>query len=145
MMIDTATAVRFPAGANVCSSTAISRDSLPLFPLYNFYIFLIFVFFQFIKSFRTWFKGSTKLRLLVFLEFHAFSRQPTENNTFVVVDYRHTWNLEEVNALHISSRPLIRSGSFTVPWYWLLNLLFSFLIVNAKLNWEFQFGIFIIY
>ncbi|KAF2312222.1 hypothetical protein GH714_028600 [Hevea brasiliensis] len=31
-------------------------------------------------------------------------------------NYRHTWNLEEVNALHISSRPLIRSGSFTVPW-----------------------------
>ncbi|XP_057995440.1 uncharacterized protein At3g49140 isoform X2 [Hevea brasiliensis] len=55
MMIDTATAVRFPAGANFCSSTAISH-------------------------------------------------------------YRHTWNLEEVNALHISSRPLIRSGSFTVPW-----------------------------
>ncbi|OAY30324.1 uncharacterized protein At3g49140 isoform X1 [Manihot esculenta] len=55
MMIDTATAIRFLAGAKFCSSTAISH-------------------------------------------------------------YRHAWNLDEVNAAHVSACPLIRSGSFAVPW-----------------------------
>ncbi|KDP22214.1 hypothetical protein JCGZ_26045 [Jatropha curcas] len=54
MMIDTATAVRFP-GANFCSSTWIPY-------------------------------------------------------------YRRTWNLEEVNGIHVNSRPLIHSKSFAIPW-----------------------------
>lgn len=79
-MIDTATAIRFLAGAKFCFSTAISRNSLPP-SRYTIPRFIIFFYVNFCDlsvhmSFGTWFKGLTKLCLIILLESHAFSRQP---------------------------------------------------------------------
>lgn len=77
-MIDTATAIRFLAGAKFCSSTAISRNSLlpSRYTISTFFFFVNFCDLSVHMSFGTWFKGLTKLRLNILLESHAFSRQP---------------------------------------------------------------------
>ncbi|CAN1158608.1 Uncharacterized protein At3g49140 [Linum perenne] len=91
MMIDSAAASRFAAGANLCSSAAPLSSNFPVRRLFVFCHFLFFDAFLFLAIFRLGYK------------FESF-------------EYRGAGSLEELRRVSGATRHQLRTASFDLPW-----------------------------